>query len=208
VAPTAPNITFEGNILRFLSDPTTDYTIRLHAVPSGYVELNRGPVTSITNDLVANTCAVVIPAAPTVGVLDQRPNAYAGCMFRLLTAGGLGAGIVQDRVVQSYDPFTRTFTLAPAYAAATLPVTPATYEITPLCADDLEWALSKYVSRTIVGNEGDMKRYKLLDIEFLRAIRESRLREAHFDTIQGSQSRIAVVRSDSQAISSVLKRLA
>jgi len=207
LAPTSPNITFEGNILRFLDGPTENWTLRLHAIPSSFVELNWGSVTSITNDLTENDCEIVIPATPTVGVLDQRVNAYAGCVIRLLTAGGNGANIVQDRVIQSYDPATRTATVVPAFAAATLPAVPATYEIVPLAADDLEWAISRYVARTLTGNEGDSKRYAMLDVEYQRAIREFRLRESHFDLIQGSASRIAVVRTPSQAINSRLRRL-
>jgi len=197
LAPTYPHITFEGNIIRFMHNqgPIANFTLRLWAKPTGWVALHRGAPTSITNDTSSNNCAIVLPATPTIGTLDHRPNAYAGCIFRLLTASDDGAGIVQDRVITAYDASTRTLTVEPAYATATLPTTPATYEITPLAGDDLLEPISLLVARKLVMAEGDDDRSARLDLLYKEAILETRLRESHYETILGSHFRVDVLRS-------------
>jgi len=198
--PTAPGMVLDGNTIRFQTTPPDAFTLRVLFAPSGLVHLHYGTdadsVTSITNSTSNENCVIVVKSAPTAGTRDLRDNAYAGCIFRLLTAGVGGAGMIQDRVIRAYDPQTYTFTVAPEYETADLPtVTGATYEITPLMADDLAWPVSLYVSRHLVALEGDRPRYSLINTEYNRAIREVRLREALFDTIRGSFMNVSTIRS-------------
>ena len=116
--PVWPGLSFEGNTLRFTNgyEPDTSWTLRVIYTPSGYVSLAEGPITSVTNDAANNNCTVVLNATVTDGVLDYRPSAYAGCIFRLLTAIYLPASsTIQDRLVTAWDPDTRTLTLEPAF---------------------------------------------------------------------------------------------
>ncbi len=199
-----PGFLFEGNVLRLQDDPNDSYTLRLIAEPSNFVWLCNGTVTTITNDTTNNDCDIVIPAAPTTGTLDQRPNSYAGCVFRLLTSSGSGAGIIQDRTVKSYTPSTRTLVVLPDYDD--VPTTPATFEIVPQGADDLLEPVALLVARRIVGTEGDNSRYKILNTEYHASLRSARLDGAAFQVINPHSMRRDTGRHPN-VISSRIRRL-
>lgn len=58
-------------------------------------------------------------ASPDLGLVDYRPNAYAGQFIRLLSApGGSGYGTTEERVVASYNPANRQATLARPFTVA------------------------------------------------------------------------------------------
>jgi len=194
--PTTPGIVLDGNTIRFQTEPASSYTLRIAYVPSGFVHLHYGTITtalsgSITNNLTDNECVIIVDTSGATGTRDLRPEAYTGCVFRLLTAGTAGAGVVQDRLIRAYNPKTLSFTVAPAYTAAWLPAVSATYEVTPLMAEEIVLPVGLYVARLIIGYEGDKVRYATVNTEYNRAIRDARLRESHFEVIRGMGFNVA-----------------
>lgn len=183
--PAWPGFAFEGSNLVFMNGytPTESYTLRIMYNPTGFVDLCTGAVTTITNG--TTSASVVVNGSPTTGTLDLRENAYAGHVFRMLTCGGTGAGMVIDRIITAYDPQTQTFTVSPAYASGAVPATPATYEIVPLAFDEMAEVVGLYVSRSIIQLSGDHKRYSLTNLAYKQAIRDIRLDLAHYDGISG-----------------------
>jgi len=57
--------------------------------------------------------------SPDLGLVDYRPNAYAGQFIRILSgAGGSGLGVTEERVIASYNPSTLQATLARPFTVA------------------------------------------------------------------------------------------
>lgn len=98
----------------------------LWGVPSGDVCLHKGTGT------VVSPTVITLAATPTLGLLDRRPNAYAGQVLRLLSAGRSW----QEGVIASYDHTTRRVTMHTAFVqgANDLPADAASvdYEIAPV----------------------------------------------------------------------------
>jgi hypothetical protein len=129
--PAGYNIVFEHTTVR-LSPATIaqldGYVLRVTFVPSGCVKLHTASIDtddadsatgSITNG--TTTATVVLPTQTNInatgaGTLDLRPNAYAGSIFRVLSAGVNNFG--QDRLITGYNPGTRTLTLSPQFGTA------------------------------------------------------------------------------------------
>jgi hypothetical protein len=202
--PAWPNLRLEGNTLYFTEATGAAYTLRLLWIPSGYVALHYGTLEDITNN--TDDCDVTLATTPTGGTRDLRPNAYAGCMFRILTSGGDGEGAVQDRIIHTYDPQTKIAVVEPAYESGMVPEATITYEITPMRSDELVMPIAEFVSRKIVGWEGDYKRYRTIDLDYKRDIRTARLLESCYDLIQGHYMRIDTARVP-KVIPSTLQRL-
>lgn len=165
--PSGHGVALVGNTINFSYDPTGTYTFRVHYLPSGCVRLHYGSITSdasIVNNTTTDTCTIVLPASPTAGTLDIRPNAYAGSILRIL--GATSHDYVQERIITAYDVTTRTATVAPAFTTALLPSVGGggaiTYEIAPLFDQAVDLAVATYVARTLVALDGDKARMATL----------------------------------------------
>lgn len=86
---------------------TTAETWKIIYSPSGDVLFHEGDGTEgNTSDDITFT----LDSAPTLGRLDKRENAYAGCVLRILDGTEY-----QERLITAYDPQTRTATVRLAF---------------------------------------------------------------------------------------------
>lgn len=184
-SPTGPGVTMEGNILRLEPDwEGDDVTFQVDYIPTGDVRLHDGTAGTITNDTTAGTCTLVLAASPTTGVLDNRPNAYAGSVLRILSAST--NNYVQERIISAYDVTTRTATLRPHFDATLLPGgATVTYEIAPILWQSNDMVVALAVAKLIAGVEGDNKRFAALGHHLAQEMRRLRLDAASFDAIKG-----------------------
>ena len=105
--PRGPGWALEGNLLTMRPFPTQAETVDLWYVPSFDVQMHYG-----TGVLRGRT--VEFATTPTLGLLDRRQNAYAGCVLRLLPES---PGVVQEMIIASYDAETRTATVRLPFGA-------------------------------------------------------------------------------------------
>jgi hypothetical protein len=182
-----PGFTIEGNTLRFTPKWTgADTTFHIHYIPSGSVSYHSGTASTITNSTTADTCTVILAATPTLGSLDNRPNSYGGCIFRVLTA--TTHNFVQDRIIRSYDVTTRTVTLYPSFETDLLPGgATVTYEIVPLLANIFDNLIALAICRHIAAIEGDNGRLKTLTQLYAEQMRSNRLGAANVQSIIDSR---------------------
>lgn len=163
-------------------------TFRITFVPSGAVHLHTGSAGAIVNTTApaTNNCTIVLAAAPTIGVCDNRPNAYVGSVLRILSAST--NNYVQERLITAYDVTTRKATLEPAFDAALLPGgATVTYEIAPLCAETMDLPIAIYVARLIVGS-ADPARYKYLTNLWGETLRDVTLQQSFMNALlEGTQ---------------------
>jgi len=154
-------------------------------LPTGDVRLHCGEAGAIDNTTSTESCTVVLEATPTThGVLDNRPNAYAGSVFRVLSAST--NNYVQERIISAYDVATRTATLRPAFTTALLPGgATVAYEIAPLLWQANDMVVPLAVAKVIAGIEGDTKRFNALNLQLAQEMRRLRLDAASFDSIKG-----------------------
>lgn len=115
----------EGNMLCFRPFPqnlssggqsnltwTIRYTTNGDMLPHYCSDQNMGTLDATKTIFTFN-------ASPDLGLVDYRPNAYAGQFIRLLSApGGSGYGTTEERVVASYNPANRQATLARPFTVA------------------------------------------------------------------------------------------
>lgn len=199
--PGNPGIVLEGNTLYLQETPTSSTTFRILYIPDNCIKLHADVIagSDITNNVAAadNDAVIQLPAVAdiTVGSMDLRPHAYVGSIFRMTRTDNTATDFEQDRIINAYDVTTRQITVSPAYPTALLPASgdEVIYEIVPMVAEQLELAIALYVSRYIIGVEGDTKRYTTINIEYERAIREVRMKETHYDMVLGHFQRIASV---------------
>jgi hypothetical protein len=114
----------QGNMLCFRPWPqyttantnktwTVRYTTNGDMLPHYCSSTNMGTLDSTKTIFTFNS-------TPDLGLVDYRPNAYAGQTIRLLseTGGGSGFGITEERVITSYNPSNRQATLARPFTVA------------------------------------------------------------------------------------------
>lgn len=118
--PFGPGWRIEGREIVFDPPVTSDQTWSVWFVPSADVIPHVG-----TGTIQASGSEVVLSAAPSLGILDRRDQAYMGCTIRVL-----GTTTHEERVIQEYNPTTRVATLRSALTANTSGT--ATYEVAPL----------------------------------------------------------------------------
>lgn len=157
----------EGNEIVFEPTPTeADAGWTLMGVPSGDACLHYGI------GAVVDPTHVTLAASPVLGLLDRRPNGYAGLVLRTLSTGRTW----QERVISSYDPVTRIATFASAFVqdANNLPANAAavTYEIAPL-GNRMLWTAVAYKAAMAVGASRDLteKKMKWLELQYQIALK-------------------------------------
>lgn len=173
VNPYAMGFTIEGNVLRLLRkwNWSSDDTLRLLYIPNDDFEPHAGTLGEdpVTTD--ADGDVVLLDSTPTDGTLDTRPNAYAGYIFRVLSAGT--NNYVQEVPIASYDHETLQATLVRPLSP--LPSDTVVYEVVPHLGKLFEFVLSLSVARMIHAIQGNDKRKNLLDAEYREALRALRL---------------------------------
>lgn len=178
--PAGYGVKFEANTIRFSSDPTTDYILRLHFLPSACVKLHEGSIADdadVTNDTDSNNCTIVLDDSPTTGELDLRPNAYAGSILRILSANSNYYG--QERVISSYDQTTHTATVEPAFD--NVPTATLTYEIAPMIGEPVDLVVAAYVAKLLVTMDGDPARINSLNGVYRETLRDALAQVTHFN---------------------------
>jgi hypothetical protein len=186
--PSGPGLLIEGNTLRL--EPFwvgSSDTLQMDYVPNGDLELHEGSIASsaFTNDSTTQTCSIVLSDSPTQGSLDTRPNAYAGSIFRIISA--TSNNYQQERIIKSYDTITRTAVVQPAFEATLLPGGTVTYEIAPLMNRSMDIVVALDVSAIILGLEGDNNRASSVQLQYARKMRTLRLNRSNIEAIVGQR---------------------
>lgn len=188
--PTGFGMRKEGPTLRLGRYPTQNVTLRLEYVPGGDIKPMTGQwAVADASVFTANTC--IFETVPVLGVLDTRPNAYAGHILRTTPKSGTvpasaGEKITQERVIESYNAVTRTATLSTDFSPTF--TTPSSgwdadhtvdYEVIPMHYAMLESVLTVRVAQNLLAGEGHAKRMGTLQTEYMRKIRSMRLALLH-----------------------------
>lgn len=129
-------------------------------VPSGDVLVHMGTGT------VVDDTTIELAATPTLGQLDQREQAYAGCILRVFQSGTR----VQERIIQSYDTVTRRAVVRMPFSQGSglLPADgqTVTYEVLPhLYSSVLLNAVAAVTAMQMAPAEGFSQK-KLASLEF------------------------------------------
>jgi hypothetical protein len=142
--PSGEGWSIEGNMLAFRPLPSRDETWDVWYIPTGDFLMHYATdgVLSASEDEVSGYDTFTLSADPALGDVDKRVNAYAGAMLRILDGGG---GVVEERVIESYDAATRTCTLRLPLTSQEFqgsststtepdlpPITEMTYEVVPV----------------------------------------------------------------------------
>lgn len=175
---TGAGFTFEGRVLRL--DPEWrrgDFDVELLFIPNGDFRLHYGSgvAASGTPD------EFVLSAAPVLGALDTRDNAYVGAVIR---TGVDGTGTIQERTITAYDNTTRTCTLnldfSPALDGA------IAYEIVPTYCQLIAKPVALAVAEVILASGDKARKHALVEREHVKAKRTVALNAAKFDNIVGA----------------------
>jgi len=126
---------------------------------------------------------LVLMATPTVGALDNRSQAYAGSILRILGTDG-GHDFVSDRVVDTYNNTTRIAMLL--WDWQTGPSGTVTYEMAPMMDSVLDLPISMYVSKVIAGIEGDNRRVVTIGGNYREMMRTLRLTHMDYHGYMGN----------------------
>ena len=148
-----PTWALEGNMLCFRPFPTgvdgiTPFTIRYTSngdmSPHYCSNLTGGSNGGVLN---AGLSTFTLPlnglGAGDLGIIDQRENCYAGQILRLLgrtAGGGFTFTTREERVISSYDPFTRICTLRRPFTTNT--AGNYAYEVAPARSQGMVEAVS------------------------------------------------------------------
>jgi len=115
----------------------------------------------------------LLSAAPTLGTLDTRPNAYLGALLRVLNDAN---GILQERVVTAYDAATRICTVEAFDPVLSGDVS---YDILPpLYTESLKNAVALTAARMMWTPSGAETKFRRLGLEAAQAL-ETASKELH-----------------------------
>lgn len=170
IMDTYPGWRIEGNEIVFEPLPATSTITpwELWSVPSGDICLHLG------TGAVIGPSTIKLAATPTLGLLDRRPNAYAGQVLRIIHEGRAW----QERIIGSYDTTTRRATVLTPFEQGTGLLPPdaveeapnVTYEIAPLGWRSLWTAVSWKVCMKIGAMRNvELKQMTFFDLEYQRA---------------------------------------
>lgn len=158
-----------GNVLRFSPAPTETVAVVIEFTPVMDVRMHKGTGSRDTGD----TTSLTLDSTPTQGVLDNRPNAYVGCMIRILDDGSTPIS-EQERIVTSYDNTTGEALVSPAFSPA-LGSGTITYEITPPTSKAFYNVVAMRGALTLLASKGGSdNRYMKVMREYQAAIRALR----------------------------------
>lgn len=127
--PSGPGFYFDGNTLVLQPAPaSTLESFDITYVPAGGACLalaETGTTFSRSGSGSTAIDTVTLPASPTYGLVDHRPNAYVGSIVRILSST-----LWEERVCTAYNYATRTLTLRTPLTA--VPASNTTVEVCPL----------------------------------------------------------------------------
>jgi hypothetical protein len=175
-SPMGKGWAIEGNMLTFNPIPSSAETWTIWAVPSADFMCHKGSGTltniSTTTSELGHT--VALASAPTLGLLDRRPNAYAGAVLRLVDDNMP----IQERVIQSYNVSTRVATVrTPFESTGVVALGTATvkYEVAPYYWQGLWNAIAIRTAFQIgVARNLSEKKMGMLDGLYRHAIKTTR----------------------------------
>jgi hypothetical protein len=142
-----PGWVIEGNEIRFRPLPREAETWYLFYIPNGDFFIHEG-----YGEVGSDDYTFILDATPTLGQLDKRNQAYAGGFLRILDDGG---AVVQERVIESYDPTTREVTVRTAFdPSLNEPSAGVHYEIAPQSFEPLQdaWTLCALMKLLAIKN--------------------------------------------------------
>lgn len=180
--PSGPGWALNGNVLEFTPLPTNTVTLVIAYIPGGDVRLHHGTAQA------AAAGTITLATSPTVGAIDERPNAYVGCMVRLLDSSGGSAtplAIGEERIITAYNKSTKVATVSPNWT--TTPAGTLTYEVAPLLSSMADMVVACYVAQLIVGLEGNARRQATMEKEFQRMMRGLRLKVGKLEMRRGTR---------------------
>lgn len=125
----------EGGSLRIFPYPSAGLTIYVQYVSNGDVYPHYA-----TGSLDATKTIVTLNSSPTLGQMDQRVNAYAGQIMRILPSSV--SGVVEERVIESSAYSSGTWTATVRTAFTNPSVGSVTYEIAPAGSQPLYEAVA------------------------------------------------------------------
>jgi hypothetical protein len=164
----------EGNMLKVQPNAVTAGTvIVVEYIPAGTARLHYGACTlNATGDIAT------FGASPVLGALDTHANAYAGCIFRILSAATTNS-FIQERIITSYDNTTRAATLAAPLSP--IPTGALVYEIAPPILRGLDDVIAIFIAWQIALTEGQRTRANDLQRVYLNRIRTVRLSAFYYN---------------------------
>lgn len=159
----------EGNTIRLLSKWKAAYTLEYEFVPDGEPHPHKG--TCAQADYTTTT--LKLAATPLDGTLDTRPNSYAGYIVRILSSSDSVAVYTQERVITAHNNQTRVITVGEAFSPAL--VGTVTYEVLPRFGELLKQVWALHTAMTILGIEGQEKKFVLTERLYQGKLRALRL---------------------------------
>lgn len=173
-SPLGRGWSIEANMLSFSPPPTMAETWTLWYIPSCDFMCHKGTgAYSLSDTGDDDRTTITLAAAPDLGLLDQRPNAYAGAVLRIIQSGVPW----QERVIDSYDVANRrAHVRIPFDSTNWVDVDdPVTYEIAPIAWTSLWNAISLRVAFNLgVARNLSEKKLGLIDGEYRRAVKAIR----------------------------------
>jgi len=157
---------------------STGNEIIIEYLPSGTARLHNGTCTIDSTGLL-----VTYGATPTDGVLDTHANAYAGCIFRLLSSSDSSFNFIQERTIVSNVNTTRVATLDLALDPNPESTGTTTYEIAPALFYGLDHIVALYLAYWIGSIEFGPVRARGLRNMYRDSIRSARL-DAFYSNLQ------------------------
>jgi hypothetical protein len=188
--PNGQGWSIEGNVLRLGKKWKVGDTMQVEYVPNGEIMPINGQLTSEEGPF---TSTFTLGTTQVNGVIDTRPNAYAGYILRTYPPTGTtvttaGQTVTQERVISAYDPVTRVCTLATDLIEIDLdPGETLNYEVMPVLGIQLEEIIILRTARNILALEGNKERYALQSNEYREKIRNARLALATYKLRHGNQ---------------------
>lgn len=145
--PGGPGYAIDGPCLRFTPAPAGAEDIVLEYIPNGTGEIHLS--TQTANASGNSTTSFKLDTTPDEGYYDRAPNAYLGCMLRLLSSSGsppsgYASFPIQERVITAFNVATSIVTVAPAFDfnPTSLSTDTITYEVVPFLGPLTEQAVA------------------------------------------------------------------
>ncbi len=137
--PSGPGFYFDGNTLVLKPLPISTDSFDITYIPAGGANMvlcDTGTTFARTGSGSTAVDTVTLPASPTYGTVDHRPNAYVGSIVRVLASS-----LWEERVCTAYNYATRTLTVRTPFT--TTPSSNTSVEVCPCwCIQPLWEAVS------------------------------------------------------------------
>lgn len=145
-----PGVTIQNDQLRFQPGIAADgEEITVNYLPNGCARLFSATTSTYDNDADPNT---ITASVVNTGYLDPRANVYRGYLLRVLTAA-----YAQTRVI-SFHTTSGAFSVRTEFDPEL--VGEVNFEICPELPLNLDMVVASKVAMTILGNEGNTKKFQ------------------------------------------------